>query len=117
MCKFLSQSRKYLDKPSCTYKHNNIYANYKFFNRMYLCGPEDRNQLIQQDRIKYEFDTLKQGFNRLLLTSSCYFRKINKIQYIISYLRPTVSVVQWIEFWFPVPTMGVRIPSGTLLQY
>ena len=27
-----------------------------------------------------------------------------------------VSVVQWIEFWFPVPTMGVRIPSGTQIK-
>lgn len=26
--------------------------------------------------------------------------------------RPPAPVVQWIEYWFPVPTIGVRIPSG-----
>ena len=26
------------------------------------------------------------------------------------------SVVQWIEFRFPVPTIGVRIPSGAQIR-
>jgi hypothetical protein len=25
---------------------------------------------------------------------------------------PPAPVVQWIELWFPVPSIGVRIPSG-----
>ena len=37
------------------------------------------------------------------------------IKQLNSYLRGLASVVQWIEFWFPVPTMGVRIPSGALV--
>ena len=34
-----------------------------------------------------------------------------------AYIRRNVPVVQWIEFWFPVPKMGVRIPSGTPQGY
>ncbi len=31
----------------------------------------------------------------------------------VIYLPLKVPIVQWIELWFPVPPMGVRIPLGT----
>ena len=36
------------------------------------------------------------------------------IQKIIIFAKPTALVVQWIGFWIPVPTIGVRIPTRVL---
>ena len=35
-----------------------------------------------------------------------------KTQRIYIYLRQNAPVVQWIELWFPVPSIWVRISSG-----
>ncbi len=41
----------------------------------------------------------------------CYFCIVKKPLSLITALK-YVSVVQWIEYWIPVPTIGVRLPTG-----
>ena len=40
------------------------------------------------------------------------YKKTTNFAHDLRYLY--VPVVQWIEYWIPVPTIGVRLPTGIL---
>ena len=50
---------------------------------------------------------------KTLIVPSCVRRKVYVNEKISTFvIEIAVSVVQWIEFWIPVPTIGVRLPTG-----